>query len=167
MDMPISHTLSVVPNRNVNFKAGQIFGDLKLVDFVFNTKRHNYYEFECIHCGMHLFRMTPTNKSDIENCRCPSCNSTQYKGPTRIKEYLDKYNIPYQMEYKFNDCVYKSTLPFDFAIFYPTGQIKCLIEYDGEQHFEFIKHWHGDEEGFKLIFDQEVKKIKSNSEKSK
>ena len=35
-------------------------------------------------------------------------------------------------------------------VFYPTGKLKCLIEYDGEQHYKFIKHWHGDEEGFKL-----------------
>ncbi len=150
MDSPISHTLSVIPNRNANFTPGEIFGDLKLIDFAFNAKRHNYYEFECIHCGTHLFRMTPTNKADIESCRCPACTDIQYKGPRRIKEYLDAYEVTYLTEFRFNDCVYKSTLPFDFAILDSTNQIQCLIEYDGEQHFEFIKHWHGDEEGFEL-----------------
>lgn len=149
-DQQNSHKVSVTPIRDTELTPGNLINELKVIEFAFNTKRHNYWEFECTKCGAHVFRMTPTNKNDIENCHCPACTDIRYKGPRTIKEYLDKYHIPYQKEYRFSNCVYKNQLPFDFAIFYPTGELKCLIEYDGEQHFKFVKHWHGDEEGFKL-----------------
>ena len=150
-DQQVSHKINVTPLREVDLKSGKIFGDLKLIDFAFNAKRHNYYEFECIKCGTHCFHMTPTNKNDIESaCHCRACEDIHYKGPRAIKEYLDKYHITYIKEYTFDDCFYKNKLPFDFAIFYPTGNLKCLIEFDGEQHYKFIPYFHGDEEGFKL-----------------
>lgn len=149
-DQQVSHKISVTPLREADLQPGKVFGDLKLIDFAFNAKRHNYYEFECVKCGAHSFHMPPTNKADINACSCQACADVRYRGPRAIKEYLDQFHIKYEKEYRFKDCVYQKQLPFDFAIFYPTGQLKCLIEYDGEQHYKFIKHWHGDEEGFKL-----------------
>ena len=149
-DQQASHKISVTPLRDADLKPGKVFGDLKLIDFAFNAKRHNYYEFECVKCGAHSFHMPPTNKSDLDACACQACVNIRYRGPRVIKEYLDKHNISYQREYKFTNCVYQKQLPFDFAIFDPSGNLKCVIEYDGEQHFKFVKHWHGDEEGFKL-----------------
>lgn len=149
-DQQASHKISVTPLRDADLKPGKVFGDLKLIDFAFNAKRHNYYEFECVKCGAHSFHMPPTNKSDLDSCACQACVDIRYRGPRVIKEYLDKHNVSYQREYKFIDCVYQKQLPFDFAIFDPSGNLKCVIEYDGEQHFKFVKHWHGDEEGFKL-----------------
>ena len=149
-DKQASHKINVTPLRQADLKPGKVFGDLKLIDFAFNAKRHNYYEFECIKCGAHSFHMPPTNKADLNSCSCQACADVRYRGPRAIKEYLDKHNINYQQEFRFKDCVYQHQLPFDFAIFYPNGKLKCLIEYDGEQHYKFIKHWHGDEEGFKL-----------------
>lgn len=144
------HSISVVPNRDVEIKPGDLFNELRIIDFAFNAKRHNYYEFECTKCGARSFHMPPSNTSDLNACHCAACADIKYRGPKVIAQYLDKYHIPYQREFKFDNCRYKATLPFDFAIFYPTGQLKCLIEYDGEQHYKFIKHWHGDDEGFKL-----------------
>jgi len=60
------------------------------------------------------------------------------KGMCCIIKYLKKHNIEYILEYRFNDCVNKRTLPFDIKI----GNI--IFEYDGEQHFKSIKHWGGD-----------------------
>lgn len=150
-DQQNSHAISVTPIRDADLQPGTVFGSLKLIDFAFNAKRHNYYEFECTKCGVHSFHLTPTNASDIKSvCTCPACADVRYRGPRVIKDCLDKYNISYQMEYHFSDCIYKNYLPFDFAIFNPDNSIKCLIEYDGEQHFNFIPFFHGDEEGFKL-----------------
>lgn len=150
-DQQNSHQISVIPKRDTELTVGSLINELKVIDFAFNTKRHNYWEFECTKCKTHIFRMTPTNDNDKNNCHCPACtDKTISKGETTIKKYLDMYHIKYQNGYIFKDCKYKSYLPFDFAIFYPTGELKCVIEYDGEQHFKFVKHWHGDEEGFKL-----------------
>ena len=71
----------------------------------------------------------------------------RYKGPAKIEELLIKNNIPYSKEYIFTNCKYKNQLPFDFAIFQDDG-LKCVIEYDGEQHFKFIPFWHKTEKGF-------------------
>ena len=50
-------------------------------------------------------------------------------------------NIPYIRQYRFNDCRDKNQLPFDFYL----PKHKICIEYDGEQHFESIEHFGGDE----------------------
>ena len=164
MDEPLSHAVSRIPNRGDIVHAGEIFGDFKAIDFAFNAKRHNYWEFECVNCGAHSFRL-PTNVKDFDDQHCTACTDVKYKGPRAIKEYLDAHGVKYKMEYRFDDCAHRSALPFDFAVFYPTGELKCLIEFDGEQHYKFIKLWHGDEEGFKL---QQVRdKIKTDYCKSK
>ena len=74
--------------------------------------------------------------------RCPEC-STKYKGEEAIRIFLEKNNIPYNKQYKFEDCKIKRSLKFDFYL--PTYNI--CIEYDGVQHFEPIEHFGG-EKGF-------------------
>ena len=67
--------------------------------------------------------------------RCPECSNTESKGEYKVRQFLEKNNIKYYQQYRFNDCRYKSTLPFDFYIF----QLNILIEYDGEHHYIPIK----------------------------
>lgn len=69
--------------------------------------------------------------------RCPMCNSS--KGEKVIEDILKKYGIVYLCEYKFDDCKYKSKLPFDFYI----PSLNTCIEYDGIQHFVPIEHFGG------------------------
>lgn len=68
--------------------------------------------------------------------RCPSCYSRNKssKGIRKIKNILNNKSIKYSLEYRFDNCKYKHTLPFDFAIF-NNDNLSCLIEYDGEQHY--------------------------------
>lgn len=68
--------------------------------------------------------------------KCKNCNKSMSKGEQLIKEFLDKNNIIYNMQYKFSDCKNYKPLPFDFAILNKDTTIKLLIEYDGIQHFE-------------------------------
>ncbi|PKR82858.1 hypothetical protein [Heyndrickxia camelliae] len=74
-------------------------------------------------------------------CRCKICNMSS--GEKNIKNWLNENNIEFTTQYRFIDCKYKNTLPFDFAIFYKNDLI-CLIEYDGIQHFEPVDHFGGD-----------------------
>lgn len=60
---------------------------------------------------------------------CPICNSSI--GENLIGEILDKHNIKYIRQYKFDDCVYKCKLRFDFYL----PDINTCIEYQGEQHY--------------------------------
>lgn len=61
------------------------------------------------------------------------------KGEEKISSLLKSAHIPYEKEYSFSDLKYKNTLlRFDFAILSCGRPIK-LIEYDGEQHFHYVK----------------------------
>lgn len=54
-------------------------------------------------------------------------------------QILDKYNIKYIREYRFEDCKVSYRLPFDF--FLPENN--TCIEYDGIQHFKPIEFFGG------------------------
>lgn len=78
---------------------------------------------------------------------CPFCTGSNLsKGEQKILDELIINGVSYQEQYKFDDCIYKNRLPFDFAIF-KDDKISFLIEFDGGQHFEPIE-FYGGKEGF-------------------
>lgn len=64
---------------------------------------------------------------------CPICSESH--GERIVRDFLIEYNIPFEREYRIQECKNKRPLPFDFAII-EDGELKYLIEYDGEQHFK-------------------------------
>lgn len=60
-------------------------------------------------------------------------------GEKKIINFLEKNKIKYEHQYKFDECVYKNKLIFDF--FLPDDNI--CIEFDGRQHFEPIEFFGG------------------------
>lgn len=83
--------------------------------------------FKCRKCG-NIWEAKPNNI--LNGKGCPKCKSS--KGEKRIQNILDKYNIKYNIQYKFKDCYYESLLPFDFYL----PEYNICIEYDGIQHYE-------------------------------
>lgn len=82
---------------------------------------------------------------------CNRCNSS--KGEKNISDFLDEYNISYEIQYKFEDCRNILPLPFDFYI----TSLNICIEYDGIQHFKPI-YIFGGEDGFnKRKINDEIK----------
>ena len=69
--------------------------------------------------------------------RCPICNSS--RGEQEVSYILNKLNIKFKREYKFNDCKFKTYLPFDFYL----PNYNCCIEFDGIQHHEIIGQFGG------------------------
>jgi hypothetical protein len=65
--------------------------------------------------------------------RCPIC-TPQSIGEMRIEKLLQKLNIRYDRQYRFDDCKDKRPLPFDFVV-YKDNKISFLIEYNGRQHY--------------------------------
>lgn len=94
-------------------------------------------------CG-HEYLVTPKGFS-IQGRRCPSCNES--KGEASIRKYLFKKGLKFLREYSFEDCKLKGRLRFDFAIVNASGDVRCLIEFDGEQHFK-SKSFFGGDSGF-------------------
>jgi hypothetical protein len=92
-----------------------------------------------------------------QGCDCPKCVKPS-KGEVAITDFLIKNNIKHDSQFEFEDCKYKRPLPFDFVIFNEDGSINYLIEYDGEQHFEPIEIFGGEE---KFIQNQRNDSIKN------
>jgi hypothetical protein len=103
-------------------------------------------------CG-HEWNISPN--SFLKGTRCPFCNCS--KGEKKIKDFFDKNNVDYLPQYKFDDCKNKFSLPFDFAVIDKQNNLMCLIEYDGIQHFEPVKHFGGNERFEVLKFLDSIK----------
>jgi very-short-patch-repair endonuclease/predicted Zn-ribbon and HTH transcriptional regulator len=81
--------------------------------------------------------------------RCPYCKKSF--GELKIKSLLEDMNINFIQEYRFDDCKYERTLPFDFYL--PDKNI--CIEYDGEFHYS-VQYYKDD-----LIKQQKRDNIKN------
>jgi hypothetical protein len=102
-------------------------------------------------CG-HVWKASP-HKFVNGGRRCPRCNSS--KGEVAIAKYLEANNYKYKHQEKFADCKNERPLPFDYRVLDSNGCLKCLIEFDGIQHFEPLEVFGG-QEGFEYrqICDQ-------------
>jgi hypothetical protein len=91
----------------------------------------------------YTYSVTPTHF--FRGQRCPMCKSS--KGELKIAKFLDCRKIKYKIQYQFNELtgIGGNSLRFDFAIFNPNNQLKYLIEYDGEFHFEKLYEDDGHE----------------------
>nr|QBK86128.1 MAG: restriction endonuclease [Marseillevirus LCMAC101] len=67
---------------------------------------------------------------------CPICNFS--KGEIAIANYLTLHKIKFIPQKKFDGCVSRTHLPFDFYL----PKYNTLIEFDGIQHFEDIDYFY-------------------------
>lgn len=82
---------------------------------------------------------------------CPKCSLS--KGEKKIFRFLDKNNIGYIPQFRFDNCRNIYSLPFDFYL----SNFNICIEYHGKQHYE-PKEFFGGEK--KLIKRRQLDKIK-------
>lgn len=151
--------------ENTKDLTGQRFGNLLVLEkdeTKIGKASHAYWICKC-DCGNiksiqspHLIRQT------TQSCGCGIESEKASIGEKLIEESLKELNIPFQKEFFFEDLIGK-TLPlrFDFAIFKDNTnkKIKCLIEFQGKQHYDPIKYFGG-EEYLKLTQERDLKKKK-------
>ncbi|WP_289146161.1 zinc-ribbon domain-containing protein [uncultured Megamonas sp.] len=127
--------------------------DLPIEPYVNNRTKIKH---KCNKCGF-VYKQRPA--VHLQGHGCPNCSKSL--GERHIKIYLDKHNIPCIEQKRFTDCVYKNELPFDFYL--PNQNV--LIEYQGEQHYEFNKHFHKTKEVFeeRKLKDRIKKEYAKNS----
>lgn len=125
---------------------GKTFGKLKVLEFVDfrkkrSGKRSGVYKCEC-QCGRICYKEgVYLRHGDTQTCGL--CTRKSH-GELAIANFLDKRNIRYITEYSFDDCLSQRGyhLYFDFAIIDEKNKIICLIEFDGEQHYNSdLKGW--------------------------
>lgn len=82
---------------------------------------------------------------------CPKCKKS--KGEEKIRGHLERINIIYDFQRKFESCRVTKPLPFDFWL----PELNLVIEYDGDQHFKEVTMW-GDTDGLaKRILHDKIK----------
>lgn len=92
-------------------------------------KNSDLLEIEC-KCG-NIFYRRFNNFKDSNQYYCNSCTNNS-KAEIIIKNILDKNDIVYSYQHRFNECKNIKPLPFDFYI----PSLNIAIEYDGEQHYK-------------------------------
>ena len=77
-------------------------------------------------------------------CRCNNCVKNISNIELKTKQWLDEMKIKYIQQYKFNDCIDKRALPFDFYL----TDFNICIEVDGEQHFNNSSIYYNNKNGY-------------------
>lgn len=98
----------------------------------------------------------------VAHCGCHKISSFQW----RTIKILTEHNIPYKAEVSFQNLFgigNKNLLRYDFAILNKDGSIKCLIECQGEQHYNPLIEFGGVSQYKIQIKNDELKKIYARS----
>lgn len=85
---------------------------------------------------------------DLVRGSVTSCGCTISRGEETVRILLNTMNINYKTQFGFKDL--KSSkgwmLKFDFAIFDDSENLMCLIEYQGQQHYDASYGWFGEQQ---------------------
>jgi len=101
-------------------------------------------------CPIHsVWKTRPSNL--LKGHGCPKCKTS--KGEIKIENILKEKNINYISQKKFNDCINKKKLPFDFYL----PDYNICIEFDGEQHFKPFRFEKNNERLNKTIRNDNLK----------
>jgi len=100
-----------------------------------------YAWWKCQKCNHEWEAIINTRTRKTRPSGCPQC--AESKGEKEINNVLTRYNNPYDSEHTFADLIGLGggLLRFDVPVFwdYKKTQLRLLIEYDGIQHFEWVK----------------------------
>ena len=134
---------------------GDRFGMLEIIESAGARCGHSYVKCKC-DCGniinVRVEHLKGQSHSKTISCGCAS----QSSGEIKITQLLAKANIDFQTQYRIKE--FNILSPFDFAIF-KDNKLLGLIEYDGEQHFESIEFFGGEEQ-LKLQRERDERKNK-------
>lgn len=140
--VPYDHSIGLGCAKCGNVKA------LNTQEFILRAKgKHNNYDYSLVEyknmhtkvkiiCPKHgVFEQTPHNHLKLAGC--PKCKKS--KGEKIISWFLDKNEIQYEEQKKFDGCKNKTHLPFDFYL----SEYNICIEFQGIQHFKPVEHMNG------------------------
>ena len=111
--------------------------------YVQNERGVWVWECKCPYCGG-LFYGVPAFVRQDNRASCGCITKGVSLTESMITDYLEKHDVIFSRQYKFEDCRDKYALRFDFAILSDDGKtVKHLLEYDGKQHYQPIEYFGG------------------------
>lgn len=108
----------------------QKFGKLTVIEKDEIKDGRQFWKCKC-DCG----KFTVASATSLLCQGKKSCGCIRSIAEYELSVFLDQNGIHYEQQYKFQDCKYKRTLPFDFCIKDQHGEIIMLIELHGQQHY--------------------------------
>lgn len=126
---------------------GKIFGKLTVKSKAPSKIAPNGRSHACWYCDCECGKKDVIVSVDSLRNGQESCGCSFSKGEDKIERWLINNNFNYHKQYQFSDLIgKKNPLRFDFAVF-KENKIYCLIEYQGEQHYQVVDTFDG-EKGF-------------------
>lgn len=126
-------------NRNNKYSnknlEGTYINGTKIIKVLDKEYTGQFWICECRYCKKH-FKVLARKLCSGHTQSCGCLNESI--GVREIKNYLDKYNIAYEQEWKTQNLVsqYGYMLRMDFAIKNSDNEVVAFIEYDGPHHTE-------------------------------
>lgn len=131
---------SELTSKNLSYDLiGKQFGRLTVVERCENYILASNIQYSQWLCKCECGSIKKVIGRDLVKSRVCSCGCLISKGEETIRIELNKRNISFVTQYWFDDLRSDKNYPlkFDFAIIDKDNDtIKCLIEYQGEQHFD-------------------------------
>lgn len=125
-------------NGKKNFKdlTGQRFGQLLVLEKLERKdSSHSYWKCLCDCGNTHEVRGSHLIDGNVRSCGC-----IHSVGEYNIQQILQKNNIVFEKEYKFQDFIYEDSKNYPRYDFYLPNYNR-LIEFDGKQHYEKTLPW--------------------------
>lgn len=132
--------------------TGMVFGKLTVIsksDFKNSYSNHTYWNCQC-ECGNTCVVMG----HNLRNGTTKSCGCLLSTGEMLIGKLLNKKEISFEQQKIFENCYLHNSgkCRFDFYV-----NNTYLIEYDGQQHFEPVEYFGGEEQ-FKIQQERDAYK---------
>lgn len=136
-------TKQINQNNNYNDLSHMSFGRWKVLSRDSSKSgKGAYWICECQCQNKTIRSVSGHSLTNGSSQSCGYCHMS--RGEEKIKETLIELKINFLQQYSFND-LKNNKLKFDFAIFNNQKELLCLIEYQGQQHYESIKYYGGEE----------------------
>ena len=126
------HRASTARKNFTKDLTGKVFNSLTALEPTENRGADGSIVWKCqCKCGnIHYASTNSLNNGAIGSCGCQ-----RSRGESKINSLLFENEVNYQTQFWFKDLKDKKYLYFDFAILNNDGSIKCLVEYQGIQHY--------------------------------
>lgn len=114
---------------------------------------HSRVQIICTKCKSTFYQVIKKHIYDGQGCAICKCSH----GETSVQNYLNRNNIKFDTQFELKDLPKKK---YDFVL-HDYNNRKYIIEYDGMQHFMFVKRFHKIPENFEK--EKKIDIIKSQT----